>query len=176
MQTRLTFIALLLVAACGGRIETVQRSEPSPDAPAPSPGTADSADTEGSFDSAPSAPPDPPQPSEPPLPPLNPSCASFAQVLSDLDQLGCSASSCHGGGLNLPLIDPARPLETKRGFYAFLLSNGMRYVDFRSLDPSTSAIACNLRGTCGVPMPLGGAAPVATIDLIERWLACGAPP
>lgn len=109
-------------------------------------------------------------------PPLSPSCASFDRVLSELQGLGCSANACHGADVSPPLIDPARPLETKRGFYAFVLSNGMRYVDFRSLDSKASAMACNLRGTCGVRMPLGGAAPESSIALIERWLACGATP
>jgi hypothetical protein len=165
MQTSIALVAVLafvsLAAACGGRIETVDpiASEP----PVPS--------TSASDPSAPSASAASAEPRDPPAP----GCASFDQVLSELDRLGCATSTCHGSA-NLPLIDAAKPLETERGFYAFVLSNGMRYVDFRSLDPKSSAIACNLRGSCGVAMPLGGTAPASTIDMIERWLACGAPP
>jgi hypothetical protein len=172
MQKSIAIAAVLAVvafaAACGGRIETVTDTrEARPEESA--------ADT---TEPAPAALPPPPPSSPPsggPAGPVPGSCATFDQVLWALDAVGCSASACHGS-LNLPLIDAARPLETKRGFYEFVLSNGMRYVDFRSLDPKSSAMACNLRGSCGVAMPLGGSAPEWTIDLVDRWLACGAPP
>jgi hypothetical protein len=157
MQTRIVLVVVSLAAACGGRIETVTEPEiQDPAIPSASPS-------------------EPPPPSNPSTPSMRTSCTSFDQVLSELDRLGCGTSSCHGS-LNMPLIDAAHPLETKRGFYSFVMSNGMRYVDFRSLDPKSSAIACNLRGSCGVPMPLGGAAPPSTIDIVDGWLACGAPP
>lgn len=161
-------IVCALVTACGGKISSAgwhPRGEPPPaDPPA-------SSFDEPADDTAPGslAPSDPPPAPSPP-PPAPPCAASFRlDVLPTFDRAGCSATACHGGGSppSPPRIDPSAPRATYDGFVTFRLSDGRTYL---------SGMDCNLRGTCGTKMPLGGdGLDAADLALIDAWLACGGP-
>jgi hypothetical protein len=62
-------------------------------------------------------------------------------------------------------------------FRSFTLSDGRRYVNAKTSDPSLSGMHCNLRGECGVAMPPepGSSLDAAEQAVVDAWLACGSP-
>lgn len=159
---RTAAIACALLCACGGKISSAgwhPREEPAPADEPPAASFDEPAD-----DAEPGVPP-----SSPPPEPAPPCAASFRRdVLPAFDRAGCTMTSCHGGPNppSPPRIDGAAPRATYESLVAFRLSDGQPY---------RTAMACNLRGTCGVKMPLGGAIDPADLARIDAWLACGAP-
>lgn len=160
-------IVCALLTACGGKVSSAgwhPRGEPAPaDPPA-------SSFDEPADDTAPGSLPPSDPPPDPSPPPAAPCAASFRlDVLPIFDRAGCSATACHGSPTppSPPRIDGAAPRATYDGFVAFRLSDGRSYL---------AGMDCNLRGTCGVKMPLGGdGLDAADLARIDAWLACGGP-
>lgn len=72
-------------------------------------------------------------------------------------------------------MDLTSPSLTYKSLTDFKSSNGQPYVSVGSTNPKASAISCNLRHQCGVGMPLGDKLGANQLDVIDTWLACGAP-
>jgi len=89
---------------------------------------------------------------------------------------GCAGAACHGGSQprNDPPIDLANAAATYKELVGFTMSNGQPYVVPQS-PPKSSGISCNLRGACGVPMPIGSKLTSKQLQVIDDWLSCGAP-
>ena len=160
----------LVAAACGGAIDNgdlFQKEQ----------GTSSGGTTSPSpTGSAPSSPPGTPVPQ--PTPPNGRPCTvSFKKdVLDVLSAGGCASAQCHGGPSfrNRPNIDPAQSLFTYKNLRAYEIE-GVPYVAIGSTDPDDSSITCNLRGACGTRMPLGDKLSSTQLDVIGKWLSCGAP-
>ena len=98
-----------------------------------------------------------------------------ADVTLVLQQAGCGGLACHNGGINQPTVDPTSPSLTYKSLTTFTMSTGDPYVAVGDPDPKASGMFCNLRGDCGVRMPLGGRLTSKQLAVIDSWLACGAP-
>jgi len=189
------FAALLFAGAltsCGGKASTVpddgSTTATGEARPAPGQGSGQGsgladpgAGSSGSAPSDPGAPtPTPvpvPTPGTPPQP-VGPCAVSFAtDILPQLVALRCTNAACHGGTNppNPPSIDVSTPSTTYASLTSFVLSDGQPYVVSGVTRPDLQGIHCNLAGTCGMPMPLGGAASSAQLRLVDIWLTCGAP-
>jgi hypothetical protein len=72
-------------------------------------------------------------------------------------------------------MDPTSPALTYKSLVGFTMSTGEPYVAIGSTDPKASGITCNLRGSCGTRMPIGGKLSSNQLAVIDSWLACGAP-
>jgi hypothetical protein len=126
--------------------------------------------------SKPTATPTPAPTSSPPKPNDKPCVVSFEKdVLQLFEDYDCTSSSCHGGNLNAPRITASNPTGTYQALKSFKLSTGKAYVAVGATDPKSSAMYCNLRGQCGVPMPIGDKLDEEELQVIDDWLACGAP-
>jgi hypothetical protein len=97
----------------------------------------------------------------------------------------CSDVACHlpAASGKPPFEPPISADDAKKAWeslVAYKLAN-KRYIDPCTKTPETSAMNCNLAGSCPPKMPetsLGVAALAATpaeLDEVNKWLACGAP-
>ncbi|MDB4936989.1 MAG: hypothetical protein JWP87_3961 [Labilithrix sp.] len=115
----------------------------------------------------------------PPTPKPTTKCdVSFKQdVLDVFANAKCSTAACHGppATLNEPGIDANSAPFTYKTITTFKLSTGQPYVVVGSTDPKASGMYCNLRGDCGARMPVGDKLSSNDLDVIDTWLACGAP-
>lgn len=165
--------ASTMLAACGGAIDNTDLYK------------KDQGSTTSSSGStpAPTATATPlPEPGPPiPLPPKPlPKCdVSFQKdVLVVFASTGCSSEACHGGANprnepRIALADP--PAVIYKTLTNFTMSNGQTYVVPQSTSPKSSGISCNLRGACGVPMPIANKLSSKQLNVIDDWLSCGAP-
>jgi hypothetical protein len=167
----LAFLALIVVAACGGAVDNTDLFKKSN-------GTTTTTGTPTATPTATSSPTTLP-PSTPTVPPTkpDPQCGvSFAaDVMQVFDQAGCASLACHGGEVNAPSMDQTSPALTYKSLINFTLSNGDPYVEIGNTDPKASSITCNLRGNCGTRMPLTGKLNSNQLSVIDGWIACGAP-
>jgi hypothetical protein len=88
-------------------------------------------------------------------------------------QAGCTNAACHGGALNPPTITSDAAV-TYKAITSFTLSDGTPYV-VSGGKPKDSGLFCNVRGDCGVRMPPQRKLDSKELDVIDEWLACGAP-
>lgn len=95
----------------------------------------------------------------------------------------CADAACHGpGSATSPSISDD-PLKAYLALATYVSPSfgGKPYVNACSVDPATSAISCNLLGSCLPIMPttgvgVMGASPTAAENAdIDKWLKCGAP-
>lgn len=160
----------LLAAACGGAIDNGDLFQKEQGSSGSSGSTT--TPTATATGNTPTAPPGKP------TTPKDDTCAvSFQKdVMAVLVSAGCSALQCHGGptGLNQPQIDVKSAVLTYKNFVAFEI-DGQPYVAVGSKDPEDSAMFCNFRGDCGPRMPIGDKLSSKQLDVMDRWLACGAP-
>jgi hypothetical protein len=166
-------VIVVALAACGGAIDNTdlytkdQSSSGSSGRPAPT----------GSSTSSPAPSPTPTVLPPPPAPPA-PACkVSFTKdVMAVFVQTNCANAACHGGelGRSAPTINPQDPKGTYAELSAFQLSNGQTYIVPNGV-PKSSGLFCNLRGQCGVAMPIGDKLTSKQLDVVDAWLACGAP-
>ena len=164
----------VVTGACGGAIDNSELFQE---------GASSSSGASGATPQPTSTPPSkptatpPPAPtSSPPKPNDKPCVVSFKQdVLQLFDDYDCTSSACHGGNVNEPRISVNNPTATYQGLKNFKLSTGKAYVVVGATDPKTSGMSCNLRGECGVSMPVGDKLDAEELKIIDDWLACGAP-
>ncbi len=163
-------LALLTAAACGGAVDNSDLFKKNGT-------TSSSGGTPTATPTATSTPPSGPTANPPPPPPAPTTCdVSFAaDVTLVLQQAGCGGLACHNGGINRPTVDPTSPSLTYKSLTTFTMSTGDPYVAVGDPDPKASGMFCNLRGDCGVRMPLGGRLTSKQLAVIDSWLACGAP-
>lgn len=164
-------LAVVVIAACGGAVDNSDLFKKGST-------TTSSGGTPTATATATSTPPSLPT-SSPPVPDPQPAPAcqvSFAtDVMQVFDQAGCADLQCHGGKLNEPAMDSTSPSLTYKSLTAFTMSTGEPYVALGTTVPKASGIFCNLRGNCGVRMPLGDKLTSKELTIIDSWLACGAP-
>jgi hypothetical protein len=98
----------------------------------------------------------------------------------------CADANCHGpGSAQLPAISDKADkaylqLATYKGSGLTGFANKL-YINPCSIDPATSALACNLLGSCTPTMPVTGGsvssagATAAENADVDKWLKCGAP-
>jgi hypothetical protein len=164
---------VIAVAACGGAInnEELFQKDDQTASGTPTPGGSASPSPTSSPTTAPTN-------VTPPTPKPSTKCdVSFKNdVIGVLAAAKCSTITCHGGPapFNQPGIDTDSAPSAYKTLTSFKLS-GKAYVAVGSTDPKASAIRCNLRGDCGTSMPPGDRLPSADLDVIDAWLACGAP-
>lgn len=168
----LSFLALVVVAACGGAVDNSDLYKKSGGTTTTSGGTPTATATAtANPPTAPTMLPPVPQPKP------DPKCGvSFStDVMQVFAQTGCMSTGCHKGNINDPEMDATSPALTYKSLVSFTLSNGQPYVAVGTTSPKSSSISCNLRHQCGVGMPLGDKLDSNQLDVIDQWLACGAP-
>lgn len=176
--TRLALSAAVVIplalacASCGGAIDNSDPAKKSRDsASGASGGPAATSDPPPSPSSTPF--PEPPPPLKPPAP-----CAvSFKKdvLLTVFANNGCATASCHGGVKPAadPRIDLSDAPATYKALVNYTMSDGQRYVATQVR--KSSGMSCNLRGACGVGMPIGGNLTPEELSVVDEWLGCGAP-
>ena len=110
----------------------------------------------------------------------------YPKYISAAGTWKCADANCHGpGAAQLPSIsdDVAKAylsLATYLGSGATSFAR-KAYINPCSIDPATSALDCNIKGSCTPKMPVTGAsvasagATAAEIADVDTWLKCGAP-
>lgn len=167
----LSVLAVVVIAACGGAVDNSDLFKKGS-------GTTSSGGAPTATATPTSTPPSLPTASPPePLPEPAPTCqVSFAtDVMLVVDQAGCADLQCHGGNINAPAMDSTSPSLTYKSITNYTMSTGEPYVALGTTVPKASGIFCNLRGNCGVRMPLGDKLTSKQLSVIDSWLACGAP-
>jgi len=181
--------ALTFLTSCGGKASSVpdDGTTSATGEAQPTPGQGSSGGADPGVAPTPLSPSDPGTPTPTPVPVptpgtptpgVGPCAVSFAtDILPQLVALRCTNAACHGGTNppNPPSIDVSTPSTTYASLTSFVLSDGQPYVVSGVTRPDLQGIHCNLAGTCGMPMPLGGAASSAQLRLVDIWLTCGAP-
>ena len=168
----LSLLGLVVVAACGGAVDNSDLYSKGGGQTASSGGAPTATAT--ATATPPSAPTTTPQ-----VPPPTPAAKCGVSFSTDVMQVfvhtGCTANGCHKGNFNDPPMDASSPSSTYKSLTNFTLSNGKPYVAVGNTNPKASMIFCNLRNQCGAGMPIGGKLDSTQLDVIDTWLACGAP-
>jgi len=163
--------AIGLAIACGGAIDNGELFKGDEGSSSGSSGTTPTPTSRPTSGPTPQ-----PVPVPPPKPNDKPCVVSFEkEVMQLFENYDCSSAACHGSGLNRPQIDSDDPQLTYKTLVSFKTSGGKPYVAVGSTDPKSSGMYCNLRGDCGVRMPLGNKVDSADLKTLDTWLACGAP-
>ena len=172
-------LVVAALAACGGAIDysEVNGTGGTSGSGGSSGGASGSVPTSRPTSSPPAPPVPTDVPGRPPPPPSDDCAISFkADILPIFAANGCTNLSCHGdpsSGAVPPLVSDTDVVGTYTALTTYKIL-GQPYID-TSGKPASSSIMCNLRSTCGNPMPTFGRVSNKDLSVIGQWLRCYAP-